>query len=76
MTEELRIGADCRKCGRRNIEHANGQCPQPQAYAYRGPEPDCRTCSHYAANAQLACGICTNADRYDPLPPVRLWKTT
>ena len=24
---ELRIGADCRKCGRRNIEHANGQCP-------------------------------------------------
>jgi hypothetical protein len=52
------------------------QEPQFQAYTYRGPMPDCRTCSHYAANAQLACGICTNADRYDPLPPVRLWKTT
>mgnify|MGYP003511890762 CR=1 FL=1 len=26
---EQRIGADCRICGRRNIEHANGQCPPP-----------------------------------------------
>lgn len=32
---ELRIGADCRKCGRRNIEHANGQCP-PDAFKAKG----------------------------------------
>ena len=40
-------------------------------------EPDCRTCSHYSATKlRQACGICTNADHYDPLPPVRLWRTT
>ena len=38
---------------------------------------DCRTCSHAGTtNVRPVCGICTNADRYDPLPPVRLWRTT
>jgi hypothetical protein len=27
MTEELRIGADCRVCGRRQLEHVGGRCP-------------------------------------------------
>ena len=46
------------------------------------PEPDCRTCSHYdtpwrCVLPSIADGdTCTNADRYDPLPPVRLWKKT
>ena len=79
---ELRIGADCRKCGRRNIEHANGQCPPSasQAYAYRGPEPDCRTCARcYATKGRGVYGCdsvvaCTNGDRYQPLPPVKLWR--
>jgi hypothetical protein len=78
MTEELRIGADCRKCGRRNIEHANGQCPQPQAYAYRGPEPDCRTCQRFYDWEDKICtqskkDPCTNGDRHQALPPVRLY---
>lgn len=78
---ELRIGADCRKCGRRNIEHANGQCPTAkQAYSYRGPEPDCRSCARcYATKGHGVFGCdsvvaCTNGDRYQPLPPVRLWR--
>ena len=41
---------------------------------------DCRTCGHHYLNAyeNPACEeyvMCTNADRYDPLPPVRLWRT-
>ena len=37
---------------------------------------DCRTCSHYRYSGRVDCcaDICTNADRYDPLPVVRLWK--
>lgn len=27
MIEELRIGADCRVCGRRQLEHVGGRCP-------------------------------------------------
>ena len=43
-------------------------------------EPDCRNCSHYdtgpGPGAYCYADICTSADRYDPLPPVRLWRTT
>lgn len=39
------------------------------------PEPDCRTCSHYRVlHASCHCQPCTNADRYQPLPPVRLYR--
>ncbi len=43
----------------------------------RGPV-DCRTCKHFGVCSSMPAGrlICTNADRYDPLPPVRLWRTT
>lgn len=27
MSEEMRIGADCRVCGRRSLEHVGGRCP-------------------------------------------------
>lgn len=39
---------------------------------------DCRTCSHHRLLGGPFClaNICTNADRYDPLPPVRLWIKT
>ena len=44
---------------------------------------DCRTCDSYAytPTSGAYCRIvyepaCTNADRYDALPPVRLWRTT
>ena len=39
-------------------------------------ESDCRACEHYPVCASMPTGrlICTNADRYDPLPPVRLWR--
>ena len=45
------------------------------------PKPDCRTCAHhylniYENNACEEYAMCTNADRYEPLPPVRLWRTT
>jgi hypothetical protein len=56
------------------LEQGGRKMWTPLVSAYRGPMPDCRTCNHYAANAQLACGVCTNGDRYDPLPPVRLWR--
>ena len=38
---------------------------------------DCRTCSHYRV-LQASCHYqpCNNADRYDPLPPVKLWGKT
>ena len=42
------------------------------------PEPDCRTCKKASErmNGGFGClvvGQCTNADRYEPMPPVRLW---
>ena len=39
---------------------------------------DCRTCNAYGRKTETcyAGDICTNADRYQPLPPVRLWRTT
>ena len=44
------------------------------------PEPDCRTCKRSAIQHGVTrCTspyFCTNADHYEPLPPVRLWRTT
>lgn len=44
------------------------------------PEPDCRTCKRAAIQHGVTrCTspyFCTNGDRYEPLPPVRLWRTT
>ena len=41
---------------------------------------DCRTCrntiTQYGVTRCNSTVVCTNADRYKPLPPVRLWKTT
>lgn len=38
------------------------------------PAQDCRTCSHYRVlHASCHYQPCINADRYDPLPPMRLW---
>ena len=45
------------------------------------PEPDCRTCMKYSVAGNSCWTLwpaqvpCTNGDRYDPLPPVRLWRT-
>lgn len=42
---------------------------------------DCRTCVNFdfwpgsCKNAVFEKLRCTNADRYEPLPPVRLWRT-
>ena len=44
------------------------------------PEPDCRTCAKRSAlHIRTVCALprkqpCTNGDRYEPLPPVRLWR--
>lgn len=48
---------------------------------YKRPEPDCRTCVHhylniYENNACEEYAMCINADKYEPLPPVKLWRTT
>ncbi len=46
----------------------------------RRPEPDCRSCKwfHQPGDSPIpGCishGRCINADNYDPLPPVRLWR--
>ena len=47
----------------------------------RWVEADCRTCTrHYTDKGQqVGCSsivACVNGDRYEPLPPVRLWRTT
>ena len=42
------------------------------------PEPDCRTCKRYRLLGGPWCDIhgqCTNANRYQALPPVKLWRT-
>lgn len=52
-----------------------------QMHAYSDAENaaarDCRTCKHLNAMAVTGPCVsdvpCTNADRYEPLPPVRLW---
>lgn len=40
------------------------------------PEPDCRTCQHMRDETACAMSLwgCTNGDRYEPLPPVRIWR--
>ncbi len=75
-------------CARCNMDEGSPVCLQDercprhgrQAYAYRGPEPDCRTCARcYATKGHGVYGCdsvvtCTNGDRYQPLPPVKLWR--
>lgn len=41
------------------------------------PEPDCRTCAHFDC-ISLGCHAnrCDGVNMYEPLPPVRLWRTT
>ena len=78
MAEPLPATNRCTKCGEWWAQAH--MCPTAkQAYAYRGPLPDCRTCSHYDDTGPGAdicyADICTNGDRYDPLPVVQLWKT-
>ena len=53
--------------------------------AYLQQSPDCRTCGHYGASIyeeELGCTLlhqtgepCTSGARYQPLPPVRLYRT-
>ncbi len=44
------------------------------------PAPDCRTCARcYSTKGRGVFGCdsvvaCTNGDRYQPLPPVKLWR--
>ena len=42
------------------------------------PEPDCRTCANHVAcvNTYPEQQTCVSGDRYQPLPPVRLWRKT
>lgn len=46
------------------------------------PEPDCRTCARcYSTKGRGVYGCdsvfgCTNGDRYQQLPPARLWRKT
>lgn len=47
---------------------------------YKRPEPDCRTCSLFYDWEEGVCtqsnkDPCTNGDRYEPLTPVKLWRT-
>lgn len=61
------------ECGD-NPAHWCHTCPQQHR-----PEPDCRTCMHIDWVTHKACALphtCTNGNRYQELPPVRLWRTT
>ena len=62
------------ECGD-NPAHWCHTCPQQHR-----PEPDCRTCVNFDFWPGCRNGVfeklrCTNADRYEPLPPVVLWRT-
>ena len=62
------------ECGD-NPAHWCHTCPQQHR-----PEPDCRTCRHCSFRGRAAgicyeTALCTNGDHYEPLPPVRLWRT-
>lgn len=71
----------CAKCGEWWAQaHA---CPIATNFTKidQRPEPDCRTCSraYIRMTNEIGCrsvGNCVNADHYQPLPPVRLWRTT
>ena len=78
MSDPLTATNRCTRCGEWWAQaHV---CPTAkQAYAYRGPLPDCRTCKKASErmNGGFGClvvGQCTNADRYEPLPVVKLWR--
>ena len=77
MSDPLPTTNRCAKCGEWWAQaHV---CPPRQAYAYTGPTPDCKTCRHYVTRNDAGCGsiaVCINANRYTPLPPVKLWRTT
>lgn len=62
----------CSECGYLHLGKSHVCVPTPR------PEPDCRTCTHQKLLGGPFClaDICTNGDRYDPLPPMRLWKVT
>ena len=62
----------------------------PTRAATTSPQPDCRTCfwSEHSKKDGVVCVRtaavlrctdavlrCTDADKYEPLPPVRLWRT-
>ena len=40
--------------------------------------PDCRTCANHVAcvNTYPERQTCVSGDKYQPLPPMRLWRTT
>lgn len=53
----------------------------PQQHGPRWVEADCRTCTrHYTDKGQqVGCSsivACVGGDRYQALPPVRLWRKT
>jgi hypothetical protein len=66
-------------CSRCNMDEGSPVCLQDERCPKRSPKPDCRTCAHYRYADRVDCccaDICTNADRYDPLPVVQLWRKT
>lgn len=42
------------------------------------PEPDCRICRNFrdCSDHGYLAGWCKEGNQYEPLPPVRLWRTT
>jgi hypothetical protein len=81
MAELLPGTYRCAKCGEWWAQaHA---CPIATNFTKIGqrPETDCRTCKSFYHWEDGVCkqsnkNPCINADRYQPLPPVRLWKKT
>lgn len=77
-------------CRKLSVASWNGRGPDrsvpifiaDQMHAYADAEVaaarDCHTCKHYAVclSPHHQGKDCTNADKYEPLPPVQLWRTT
>ena len=80
---------ECAWCGASREQSCRRPPPDPRlaeinklrAELAEAKKPDCRTCKKASErmNGGFGClvvGQCVNADRYEHLPPVRLWRVT
>lgn len=82
MADHSRCGVNCgaTDCPAPNWDKTLRSAARRSAKVIR-QEPDCRTCVHTSTTAKVCYLIlhsakhCTNGDRHEPLPPVKLWRT-
>ena len=81
MADHSRCGTNCgaTDCPAPNWDKTLRAAARRSAKVIR-PAPDCRTCARcYSTKGRGVYGCdsvvaCSNGDRYQPLPPVKLWR--